>query len=126
MVAFFLVLKLLPHFITGSDCLYMAEEEVNKKFRSGDFFRAIVLALFVGAAFYVTVIAAVSYVAPWQTLLGKRFATATAFGQVMGAQLPVRLILIAAMFGLFQCFNGNFVAASRLLFSFGSGGTIPA
>jgi amino acid transporter len=30
------------------------------------------------------------------------------------------------MFGLFQCFNGNFVAASRLLFSFGRRGTIPA
>jgi amino acid transporter len=30
------------------------------------------------------------------------------------------------MFGLFQCFNGNFVAASRLLFSFARRGTIPA
>ena len=43
----------------------------------------------------------------------------------MGAQWPVGLILIAAMFGLLQCFNGNFVAASRLLFSFGRRGTIP-
>jgi basic amino acid/polyamine antiporter, APA family len=84
-----------------------------------------VLALFVGAGFYVAVIAAVSYAAPWQTLLDKRFATATAFGQVMGTRWPIRLILIAAMFGLFQCFNGNFVAASRLLFSFGRRGTIP-
>jgi len=33
---------------------------------------------------------------------------------------------MAAMFGLLQCFNGNFVAASRLLFSFGRRGTIPA
>jgi len=29
------------------------------------------------------------------------------------------------VFGLLQCFNGNMVAASRLLFSFGRRGTIP-
>ncbi len=126
LVSILLVLQIVPYFMTGFESVPKAAEEAHKEFRSRDFFRAIVLALFVGAAFYVTVIAAVSYVAPWQTLLGKRFATATAFGQVMGAQWPVRLILIAAMFGLFQCFNGNFVAASRLLFSFGRRGTIPA
>jgi amino acid transporter len=31
-----------------------------------------------------------------------------------------------AMFGLFQCFNGNFVASSRLLFAYGRRGTIPS
>jgi len=30
-----------------------------------------------------------------------------------------------AMFGLFQCFNGNFVASSRLLFAYGRRRTIP-
>jgi len=30
-----------------------------------------------------------------------------------------------ALFGLFQCFNGNFVASSRLLFAYGRRGTIP-
>jgi amino acid transporter len=126
LVSILLVLQIVPYFMTGFESVPKAAEEARKEFRSQDFFRAIVLALFVGTAFYVAVIAAVSFVAPWQTLLGKRFATATAFGQVMGAQWPVRLILIAAMFGLFQCFNGNFVAASRLLFSFGRRGTIPA
>src|SRR4029077_501035 len=125
LVSILLVLQIVPYFMTGFESVAKAAEEAHKEFRSQNFLRAIVLALFVGAAFYVAVIAAVSYVAPWQTLLGKRFATATAFGQVMGAQWPVRLILIAAMFGLFQCFNGNFVAASRLLFSFGRRGTIP-
>jgi len=126
LVSVLLVLQIVPYFMTGFESVPKAAEEAHKKFRSQDFFRAIVLALFVGAAFYVAVIAAVSFVAPWRTLLGQRFATAAAFGQVMGSQWPVRLILIAAMFGLFQCFNGNFVAASRLLFSFGRRGTIPA
>ena len=120
-----LVLQIVPYFMTGFESVPKAAEEAQKGFRSQGFYRAIVLALFVGAAFYVLVIAAVSFAAPWRSLLGVRFATAAAFGQVMGTQWPVRLILIAAMFGLFQCFNGNFVAASRLLFSFGRRGTIP-
>jgi amino acid transporter len=84
------------------------------------------MALLIGAAFYALTIVAVGYVAPWQTLLGKRFATAIAFEQALGARWPVRLILVMAFFGLFQCFNGNFVASSRLLFAYGRRQTIPA
>jgi len=87
-------------------------------------FRAIMMAVLVGAGFYVLAVAAVAYVAPWQGLIGKRFATAIAFEQALGAQWPVRLILIMALFGLFQCFNGNFVASSRLLFAYGRRRTI--
>ena len=125
LVSVLLVLQIVPYFMTGFESVPKVAEEAHKEFRSQGFFRAIVLALFVGSAFYVAAIAAVSFAAPWQGLLGKRFATASAFGQAMGTQWPVHLILIAAMFGLFQCFNGNFVAASRLLFSFGRRGTIP-
>jgi amino acid transporter len=67
----------------------------------------------------------VAYIAPWQSLLGKRFATAIAFEQALGARWPVRLILVIAFFGLFQCFNGNFVASSRLLFALGRKGSVP-
>src|SRR5258708_3817450 len=126
LVSILLVLQIVPYFMTGFESVPKVAEEAHKEFRSQGFFRAIVLALFVGAAFYVLVVAAVSYAAPWQTLLGKRFATAAAFSQATGSQWPVRLILIAAVFGLLQCFNGNFVASTRLLFSFGRRGTIPA
>jgi amino acid transporter len=88
--------------------------------------RAIALALLVGAGFYALAVVAVGYVAPWQNLVGKRFATAIAFAQALGARWPVRLILVMAFFGLFQCFNGNFVASSRLLFAYGRRQTIPA
>src|SRR6267378_4420171 len=53
-------------------------------------------------------------------------ATAIAFEQALGAQWPVRLILIMALLGLFQCFNGNFVASSRLLFAYGRRRSIPS
>jgi amino acid transporter len=124
LISVLLVLQIVPYFMTGFESVPKAAEEAHKNFRAQGFYRAIVLALFVGAAFYVAVIAAVSFATPWQSLIGMRFATAFAFGHSLGSQWPVRLILIAAMFGLFQCFNGNFVAASRLLFSFGRRETI--
>jgi amino acid transporter len=126
LISVLLVLQIVPYFMTGFESVPKAAEEARKAFPAQGFYRAILLALFVGAAFYVAVIAAVSFAAPWQSLLGLRFATAAAFGHAMGTPWPVRLILIAAMFGLFQCFNGNFVAATRLLFSFGRRSTIPA
>src|ERR1700719_3385869 len=112
--------------MTGFESVPKLAEEAHPGFRSTGFFRAIVMALLVGAGFYLLAVAAVAYVAPWQGLIGKRFATAIAFEQALGARWPVRLILIMALFGLFQCFNGNFVASSRLLFAYGRRQTIPA
>jgi len=125
LVSVLLVLQVVPYFMTGFESVPKIAEEAHAEFRARGFFRAIVMALFVGAGFYVAVIAAVSFVSPWQALVGKRFATAAAFGQAMATPWPMRLIMVAAVFGLFQCFNGNFVAASRMLFSFGRRGTIP-
>ena len=124
-VSILLTLQIVPYFMTGFESVPKVAEEAHPEFRSRGFFRAIAMAVLVGAAFYVLAVAAVAYIAPWQTLLGKRFATAIAFEQALGARWPVRLILVMALFGLFQCFNGNFVAASRLLFAFGRRRTIP-
>jgi basic amino acid/polyamine antiporter, APA family len=123
-VSILLTLQIVPYFMTGFESVPKVAEESHKEFRSTGFFRAIVMALVVGAGFYVLAVAAVAYVSPWQGLLGKRFATAIAFEQALGARWPVRLILVMAMFGLFQCFNGNFVASSRMLFAFGRRRTI--
>jgi len=126
LVSILLTLQIVPYFMTGFEAVPKVAEEAHPEFRSRGFFRAIVMALFVGAAFYVLAIAAVSVAAPWQSLLGKRFATAIAFEHAIGARWPVSLIFVVATLGLCQCFNGNFVAASRLLFSFGRRGTVPA
>jgi amino acid transporter len=124
-VSILLTLQIVPYFMTGFESVPKLAEEAHPGFRSTGFFRAIVMALLVGAGFYLLAVAAVAYVAPWQGLIGKRFATAIAFEQALGARWPVRVILIMALFGLFQCFNGNFVASSRLLFAYGRRGTIP-
>jgi amino acid transporter len=123
-VSILLTLQIVPYFMTGFESVPKVAEEAHPEFRSKGFFRAIAMAVVVGAGFYVLAVAAVAYVAPWQSLIGKRFATAIAFEHALGAGWPVRLILTMALFGLFQCFNGNFVAATRLLFAFGRRGTI--
>jgi Amino acid permease len=56
---------------------------------------------------------------PWQSLVHERFATAVAFERAMGSQGIVRVIMAAALLSLLKIFNGNFVAASRLLFGLG-------
>jgi len=123
-VSILLTLQIVPYFMTGFESVPKAAEEAHPGFRSTGFSRAILMAVLVGAGFYVLAVAAVAYVAPWQGLLGKRFATAIAFEQALGAQWPVRLIVIMALFGLSQCFNGNFVASTRLLFAYGRRGSI--
>jgi len=70
-----LTLQIVPYFMTGFESVPKAAEEAVPGFASGGFFRAIVLALFVGAGFYVLSIGAVAFAAPWQGLMGKSFAT---------------------------------------------------
>ena len=69
--------------------------------------------------FYTIIIAAVAYVSPWQSLPSGTFSTAVAFQRALGSRWIVSLILAAALFSLLKVFNGNFVAASRLLFALG-------
>lgn len=113
-----LSLQIVPYFMTGFESVPKYAEEGNADFPHQGYMRAIGLALGVGAAFYALCIVAVAYIAPWQSLLGKRFATAVAFEQGIGKQWIVQLILAMALFGLFQCFNGNFAASTRLLFAY--------
>jgi basic amino acid/polyamine antiporter, APA family len=126
LVSVLLTLQIVPYFMTGFESVSKGVEEASPDFESGSYMRAIALALFVGALFYAFTILAVAYISPWQNLIGKRFATAIAFEQGLDSHWPVRVILVMALFGLFQCFNGNFIASSRLLFAFGRRQTIPS
>ena len=122
LVSIVLVLQIVPYFMTGFESIGKASEEAGSEFQPRKFMLAILLAILVGVAFYVTVIAAVAYVAPWRTLVNERFATAVAFQRALGTQWIVRLIMTAALLSLLKVFNGNLVAASRLLFSLGRRG----
>src|SRR6266853_903057 len=125
-VSILLVLQIVPYFMTGFESVTKAAEEANPQFRAQGFSRAIFAAIIVGAVFYIVVIAAVGFVAPWRSLTGEPFMTAVAFQHAVGARWIVSLILSAALLSLFKVFNGNFVAASRLLFAMGRRGLVDA
>ena len=125
-VSILLVLQIVPYFMTGFESVTKAAEEANPQFRVQGFSRAIFAAIIVGAVFYIIVIAAVGFVAPWRTLTGAPFMTAVAFEHAVGSRWIVSIILSAALLSLFKVFNGNFIAASRLLFAMGRRGLVDA
>jgi basic amino acid/polyamine antiporter, APA family len=124
LASIFLALQIVPYFVTGFESVPKAAEEAHPGFPPQNFFKAISMALLVGAGFYVLAVGAVSYIAPWQSLLGRRFATAIAFEHGTHSVWLVRVILAICLLALFQIFNGNFVASTRLVFAFGRRGTI--
>jgi APA family basic amino acid/polyamine antiporter len=124
LISVLLVIQVVPYFMTGYESVGKAAEEANPGFQSRGFFAAIAMAILVGVLFYAIVIAAVGYVAPWRQLIGNEFLTAVAFEHAVGSHWIVRTILTAALLSLFKCFNGNFVAASRLVFAMGRRGLI--
>jgi len=123
-ISILLVLQIVPYFMTGYESVTKAAEEANPEFRSRSFLRAIWAAIIVGFVFYIIVIAAVGFVAPWHQLIGTPFMTAVAFEHAIGSRWIVSIILASALLSLFKVFNGNFVAASRLLFAMGRRGLV--
>jgi APA family basic amino acid/polyamine antiporter len=126
LVSFLLVLQIVPYFMTGFESVTKAAEESTPQFRSQGFLPAICMAILVGILFYAVVVAAVAFVAPWHDLTGEKFMTALAFQRAVGSRWIVDVILAAALLSLVKCFNGNFVAASRLVFALGRRGLIDA
>jgi APA family basic amino acid/polyamine antiporter len=116
-VSILLVLQIVPYFMTGFESVTKVAEEAHPEFRTRGFSRVIFSAIIVGFVFYIVVIAAVAFVAPWRELTDTPFMTAFAFEHAMGSRWIVSIIMSAALLSLFKVFNGNFVAASRLLFA---------
>ena len=135
-ISILLVIQIVPYFMTGFESVGKAAEESSSDFRAASFLRAIWMAIFVGILFYGSIVAAVAFVAPWHHLIGEKFMTAVAFQQAVGSsgiagngfasRWIVSVILGAALLSLFKCFNGNFVAASRLFFALGRRGMVHA
>jgi amino acid transporter len=126
LVSFLLMIQIVPYFMTGFESVSKAAEESTPEFHSQSFLKAIWMAILVGILFYTIVIAAVAFVAPWHDLTGEKFMTAVAFQRAVRSRWIVNVILAAALLSLFKCFNGNFVAASRLLFALGRRGLVDA
>ena len=125
-VSTLLVLQIVPYFMTGFESVAKGSEEARPGFAPRNWARAINLAVLSGAAFYVLVVAAVALVYPWRDLVNEGIGTEVAFERAFGSRTIANVILIGAFLSLFKVFNGNFVAASRLVYAIGRRGLVHA
>ena len=119
-----LVLQIVPYFMTGFESVGKGSEEARAGFDPRGFSRAILLALGVGAGFYVVIVAVVAFVFPWQHLVAGRLGSEAAFASAFGSRAMANVILLAAFLSLLKIFNGNFLAATRLVFALGRRGLV--
>jgi amino acid transporter len=115
----FLVLQIVPYFMTGFESVAKGSEEAEGGFDPRNFSKAIYAALVAGFLFYVLIIGVVTYVYPWQEIVSGHVRTEVAFERTFGSHAIAQLILFGAFLSLLKIFNGNFVAATRMLYAMG-------
>jgi basic amino acid/polyamine antiporter, APA family len=119
LLSIFLVLQIVPYFMTGFESVAKGSEEAQSGFDPGNFTKAIYAALFAGLFFYVIIIGIVTYVYPWQQIVSGHVRTEVAFEGTFKSHAIAQLILFGAFLSLLKIFNGNFVAATRMLYAIG-------
>jgi len=124
LLSILLVAQIVPYFMTGFESVGKESEEARSGFDPRNFGRAIVTAALAGMAFYCLVIAAVSLVFPWRELVSRKLGTEAAFERAFSSRAIANLILFAALLSLVKIFNGNFVAATRMLYGIGRRGLV--
>ena len=118
LISVLLVWQIVPWLLSGFESVGKYCEEASPNFRERGFFIAIGLTICTGMVFFWIVISAVAYVAPWQTLKGNlQFPVAAAFERALHGHWIVVIVMASAIVGLVQCFNGNLITSSRLLFA---------
>lgn len=123
-ISVLLVAQIVPYFMTGFESIPKASEEARPDLAPGTLSRMITLAVVAGGLFYVLVIGVVAWVYPWTDIVSQHLGTDAAFARAFGTPWIGRLILAGALLSLFKVFNGNFVAATRLLYALGRRGLV--
>ena len=118
-LSIFLVLQIVPYFMTGFESVAKGSEEAQHGFDPRNFATAIYAALIAGFVFYVLIVAVVTAVYPWREIVAGHVRTEVAFERTFGSHAIAQLILFGAFLSLLKIFNGNFVAATRMLYAIG-------
>src|SRR3989475_514731 len=124
-VSVLLVIQIVPYFMTGFESIPKASEEARADLAPNSLSRMIMLAMVGGGLFYVVVVAVVAWVYPWTDLVAHHLGTDAVFARAFGSPWIARLILAGAVLSLFKVFNGNFVAATRLVYALGRRRLVP-
>src|SRR5262245_9040630 len=118
-LSIFLVMQIVPYYMTGWESVAKGSEEARAGFDPRNFTKAMYAALVAGFVFYVIIIAVVTYVYPWPEIVSGQVRTEVAFERTFGSHAIAQLILFGAFLSLLKIFNGNFVAATRMLYAIG-------
>jgi APA family basic amino acid/polyamine antiporter len=118
-LSIFLVMQIVPYYMTGWESVAKGSEEARAGFDPRNFAKAMYAALVSGFVFYVIIIAVVTYVYPWPEIVSGHVRTEVAFERTFGSHAIAQLILFGAFLSLLKIFNGNFVAATRMLYAIG-------
>lgn len=118
---FLAVLVTVPFWFVGFDTIPQAAEEAHVDVKPRQLAVIIVVSIIAATLFYALIVAAVSLVGPWTNIINSDLPAATAFTAAFGSPLLARLVLVAALLGLFTSWNGFFLAGSRVLFALGRG-----
>jgi len=119
LLSLLLMLQIVPYFMMGFESIPKASEEALPNLDPRRLSQMIVMALIAGGVFYALVIAATAWVYPWTNLVSEHLGTDAAFTRALGKPWITRLMLGGALLSLLKVFNGNFVAATRLVYSLG-------
>ena len=123
-ISVLLVMQIVPYFMTGFESIPKASEEALPHLRPSTLPRMITVALLAAGLFYVLIVGVVAWVYPWTDIVRQHLGTDAAFARAFGTPWIARLILAAAVLSLFKVFNGNFVAATRLVYALGRRGLV--
>src|SRR5262249_31258775 len=114
LLSIFAVLPIVPYFLMGFETIPKCSEEAASDFKPGHFNAVMLLALGVATFFYITVIAVVALLVPWEELCQTKGTSAppgaVAFERAFGWPWLVQLIMFGAVLSLLKVFNGNFLA----------------
>src|SRR3989442_3408664 len=118
-VSVLLVAQIVPYFMTGFESIPKASEEALPHVGPGTLSRTITAALLAGGLFYVVIVAAVSWVDPGTDIVTPHLGPAAAVARAFSPPSIARVIFASSVLSLFKVFNGNFVAATRLVYALG-------
>jgi APA family basic amino acid/polyamine antiporter len=124
LLSILLGMQIVPYFMVGFESVVKGSEEARQGFDRRQFTRLMYLAVVAGSLFYVIIIGAVSFVYPWREIVSGHLGTEVAFERAFGSRAIAHLILAAAFLSLLKVFNGNFVAATRLVLAIGRRGLV--
>ncbi|MEN8162766.1 MAG: APC family permease, partial [Acidobacteriota bacterium] len=120
------VLGVVPYFMAGFDAIPQAAEESDETLKPRDLSRAILFSIAGGAVFYAIALGAVCLCMPWREAMLLDLPPSEVFERAFGYAWVSKMVLITGFLGLVTSLNGLFLASTRVLFSAGRGGLLPA